>query len=588
MVIRIKKNHMPTQFTFKDRIYIDSSSYKNTYVPRFLLADLDGDGVNDLVYTKNSRNTGGGGFNETYPNGIGYDGDATKFIVKAQLILSGSGKLQNSTNKITNDPGALMASGLAVGEFNGDGIPDFVIGNYGMDVGLPTPIGHGWNTYVYLSNKASNTWTATQLTPKFTDLYDLYLTHAISVGDLNGDGLDDIYLNARNWGDRIYLSKGDGTFTTKTTFELYGKLDTRTLGVFITDTNSDGKDELIRLVDNEGDRGFPAVGKWLSKTGNLENQIVSNPTNSPTVNYLPEGLFGSKTTMSLEALSFDINGDGQKDLLINQTRAGTDAYMGSKFQVLINDGKGGWKDESYRVEKQSTEGVVDFWYRDITTADYDMDGDLDIFAYEVGQGTYLYENVNGTFTNQTEKVIGKLNPSVNGIYPIDWGNHIELVSIPSKTSKTSNYDGEVQIYTSETIFRRKAPEGKFIAYDIDKNAGTTAKILGAVIGKDGLQNKSYVGIGLSLLDKGMSYSDLGALALTAVGATTNDAVVSTLWKNVIGTVATEANLAPYIKMLTDGMKVGDLVVLAADTSFNTTNINLVGLAQTGIEYLPVV
>jgi hypothetical protein len=44
----------------------------------------------------------------------------------------------------------------------------------------------------------------------------------------------------------------------------------------------------------------------------------------------------------------------------------------------------------------------------------------------------------------------------------------------------------------------------------------------------------------------------------------------------------------HIKMLTDGMRVGDLVVLAADTSFNTTNIKLVGLAQTGIEYLPVV
>lgn len=579
---------MPSQFTFKDRIYIDSSSFKNTYVPRFLLADLDGDGVNDLVYTKNSRNTGGGGFNETYPNGIGYDGDATKFIVKAQLILSGSGNLQNSTNKITNDPGTLMASGLAVGEFNGDGIPDFVIGNYGMDVGLPAPIGHGWNTYVYLSNKTLNTWAATQLTPRFDNLNDLYLTHAVAVGDLNGDGLDDIYLNARNWGDRIYLSKGDGTFTTKTTFELYGKQDTRTLGVFITDTNSDGKDELIRLVSNDGDRGFSGGGNWLAKTGNLENQLISNPTNSPSVNYLPEGLFGAKATMSLGALSFDINGDGQKDLLINQTRAGTDAYMGSKFQVLINDGKGGWKDESYRIEKQSTEGVVDFWFRDITTADYDMDGDLDIFAYEVDQGTYLYENVNGTFTNQTEKVLGKLNPSVNGIYPIDWGNHIELVSIPSKTSKTSNYDGEVQIYTSETISRRKVPEGKFIAYDINNNAGKTAKILGAVIGKDGLQNKTYVGIGLSLLDKGMSYSDLGALALTAVGATTNDAVVSTLWRNVIGTEATSAIKAPYIKMLTDGMKVGDLVVLAADTSFNTTNINLVGLAQTGIEYLPVV
>ena len=129
---------------------------------------------------------------------------------------------------------------------------------------------------------------------------------------------------------------------------------------------------------------------------------------------------------------------------------------------------------------------------------------------------------------------------------------------------------------------------KSIAIDLNGNAGISAKVIGAVLGKTQVQNLTYVGLGLSYLDKGMSYSDLSALALTAVGATTNDAVVSTLWKNVIGTDATAEIKAPYIKMLTDGMKVGDLVVLAADTSFNTTNINLVGLAQTGIEYLPVV
>jgi Ca2+-binding RTX toxin-like protein len=129
---------------------------------------------------------------------------------------------------------------------------------------------------------------------------------------------------------------------------------------------------------------------------------------------------------------------------------------------------------------------------------------------------------------------------------------------------------------------------KNVALDLSGNAGTTAKVIGAVLGKTQVLNPTFVGLGLSYLDKGMSYSDLGALALTAVGATTNDAVVTTLWKNVIGTDATAEIKAPYIKMLTDGMKVGDLVVLAADTSFNTTNINLVGLAQTGIEYLPVV
>ena len=41
---------------------------------------------------------------------------------------------------------------------------------------------------------------------------------------------------------------------------------------------------------------------------------------------------------------------------------------------------------------------------------------------------------------------------------------------------------------------------------------------------------------------------------------------------------------PFIKMMADGMKTGDLVVLAADTAFNTTNIGLVGLTQSGIEY----
>ena len=128
---------------------------------------------------------------------------------------------------------------------------------------------------------------------------------------------------------------------------------------------------------------------------------------------------------------------------------------------------------------------------------------------------------------------------------------------------------------------------KSVAIDLDGNAGITAKIIGAVLGNSALKSPTYVGLGLSYLDKGMSYSDLGALALTAVGATTNDAIVSTLWLNVIGSPASALDKAPFVKMLADGMKAGDLVALAADTAFNTTNINLVGLAQTGIEYIPV-
>ena len=127
---------------------------------------------------------------------------------------------------------------------------------------------------------------------------------------------------------------------------------------------------------------------------------------------------------------------------------------------------------------------------------------------------------------------------------------------------------------------------KSIAFDTTGNAGTVAKVLGAVFGKASLANKTYVGIGLSLVDKGMSYSDLAALALNAAGSTTPDQIVTTLWTNVIGSAPSTSDKAPFIQMLASGTKVGDLAVMAADTSLNTTNINITGLAQTGIEYTP--
>jgi len=138
-----------------------------------------------------------------------------------------------------------------------------------------------------------------------------------------------------------------------------------------------------------------------------------------------------------------------------------------------------------------------------------------------------------------------------------------------------------------TSIERLKFKDKSIAIDLDGNAGTTAKILGAVFGKDAVNNKNYVGIGLNFLDTGWSYDNLAGLALEAAGAKTNDQIVSLLWTNVIGTKPTAADKASYIALLENGMTAGALAHLAADTSFNTTNINLVGLAQTGIEYIPV-
>ncbi len=148
--------------------------------------------------------------------------------------------------------------------------------------------------------------------------------------------------------------------------------------------------------------------------------------------------------------------------------------------------------------------------------------------------------------------------------------------------------GTEGVDTATNIERLVFADSRIAVDVIDGNAGTTAKILGAVFGRDSVSNTAFVGIGLSYLDGGMSYVDLMSLALNAAGVTTNTAIVGLLWTNLFGSAPASAEAAPYVAMLESGsLSAGALGVLAADTSLNTANINLTGvngLAQTGIVY----
>lgn len=93
------------------------------------------------------------------------------------------------------------------------------------------------------------------------------------------------------------------------------------------------------------------------------------------------------------------------------------------------------------------------------------------------------------------------------------------------------------------------------------------------------------GIGISLLDGGMSYEALMGLALNAAGATSSTSVVNLLWTNLFGTAPSASDAQPYVAMLNQKtMSAAQLGVLAADLDLNAQNINLVGLADTGLAY----
>ena len=130
-----------------------------------------------------------------------------------------------------------------------------------------------------------------------------------------------------------------------------------------------------------------------------------------------------------------------------------------------------------------------------------------------------------------------------------------------------------------------------VALDLDGNAGTVAKILGAVFGKTAVANQVYAGIGLYYIDGNMTYESLMQLAIDAhpqLGAgASHRAIVDLLFANVVGRSPTVDEAAPFVDLLVRGdSTVAQLGVMAADTDLNTVNIDLVGLAQQGLAYVP--
>ncbi len=131
---------------------------------------------------------------------------------------------------------------------------------------------------------------------------------------------------------------------------------------------------------------------------------------------------------------------------------------------------------------------------------------------------------------------------------------------------------------------------KNLAIDLDGNAGFVAKLLGTLFGKDTIQNAEYVGLALGFVDGGMSHDELMQLALNErLGAGfSNAAEVSMLFQNLAGVAPSDAEINTYVGLIGSGpdqFTQVSLALMAADHEMSTTNINLVGLADSGLVYV---
>jgi len=127
-----------------------------------------------------------------------------------------------------------------------------------------------------------------------------------------------------------------------------------------------------------------------------------------------------------------------------------------------------------------------------------------------------------------------------------------------------------------------------LAFDLDGNAGRTAKLIGAFLGPIGLQNPEYVKIGLEILDRGTSFNDFLQLAINEVFGTNpkGSDIVSLFYHALTNGTAPQDLLDTYGSMIDSGsLTAVDLAYQVTEHELNLQNINLVGLASTGLVYI---
>ncbi len=363
-----------------------------------------------------------------------------------------------------------------------------------------------------------------------------------------------------------------------------------------------GSDFLATLVHEIGH----ALG--LKHPGNY-NGNETNTNTDPAANFLAadkDAFFNSIMTYRDSAQGLQDSSYMPYDMLTLRYLYGTKAYASTDTVYTFTDASG------QRVQNIVDDGGSDTF--DFSALSVPLTLDLTPGAYSnVGltqNGERALANLTTSIDASIENVIGTAladfitgNAASNkltggkGNDVIDGAAGIDTVVF---TGLRANY-GLTKTSTGFTVQANSGTDGvdslsnverlmfsnTSVAIDVSGNAGRVAKIIGAVFGAASLSNKTYVGIGLHYMDADSSakgYEALMALALNAAGATTPEKIVSLLWSNVIGGKPSATDAQHYVDILNSGTSAGALGVMAADTSYNTAKIGLVGLETTGLEF----
>ena len=292
------------------------------------------------------------------------------------LLGTGVSGLSTATNYFIFDPSQLPVVGyLAVGDFNGDGKSDLVAaGNATQATAQAFLVALGSGSSSLFSSTNLNISGGTfNLPPNLSTIYPT----SVAIGDFNRDGKSDLALTTYSQGIvSILLGNGTGGFGATTNFNVgSGPASVKT-----GDFNGDGKSDLVVAND----------------ASNNVSILLGNGT----------GGFGATTNFNvglnpLSVVVGDFNGDGKSDLA-------TANFSSNNVSVLLGNGNG-----TFGTATNFAVGTSPYA---LTVGDLDGNGspDLAVTNFNSNNVSVLY--------NDSTQIIG--NSSNNSLTGTQWNDTI--------------------------------------------------------------------------------------------------------------------------------------------------------------------
>lgn len=237
----------------------------------------------------------------------------------------------------------------------------------------------------------------------------------VALGDINNDGLVDIYFTSNQGKNKLYLNKGNNTFediSVKAAVE--GKSDWQT-GAIMADVNGDGYLD-IYVCAVVGIHGFEGHNELY----------INNKDNTFTESASEYGL--DIDNYSTSAAFFDYDNDGDLDMyLLNHAVHSEVSYGKADIRnkrnyetgdKLFQNNNGHFVDVS---EKAGIFGGANGYGLGIAISDFNLDGNPDIYVCnDFHEDDYYYlNNGDGTFTESMKNYFGHTSRFSMGVDAAD-------------------------------------------------------------------------------------------------------------------------------------------------------------------------